>query len=521
MKENIQTAIPSQSKKELQQWVESELQKKSLFNINIDKNKIQEYFAVAKKYLLVVYDFFKDNKNNSKVMMIIAAMTFGVALYFARDLYANISYVRGKTQDLVYLKSYDIRPIQTNEFTQPIVKYTETLEDIWEEDEEVKKEIAKYQQYLAALQIPYTYFLQYVYLPSLNVRKEKYTNKIDTTLMGIQFLEKNPYNDITLLQKRWDFFKNLGDNNETNDILDMKIGDLVEDEKWFFSMPITVSFVANSKRAFLLLADKLSITSNKENISLINEFFYYLRNEIKKWKEVEIKNLEKKYSGVWWSGEESDQDKIVGYHIYKRIFAGESNVLIDNKIIDKTIKNIVSCTNETDEVCYYKFRERYRDIPSFGYLLWTDFGSNGAENLKKFIVQMPPIFSIKEFVFDKIKQPTLSNTNNIAYQGKVTIVVYGRSASLEEVEEIALALWKKCLWENKKLTTQEWLNLVQSAIVRLSDLSRVEKIYGDNLRELKNIFENIHNEYDSLNNYKKTIRNFEIYRMLFDAGLCK
>jgi len=47
-------------------------------------------------------------------------------------------------------------------------------------------------------------------------------------------------------------------------------------------MPITVSFRANSKRAFLLLSDKLSMTSNKENISLINEFFYYLRNEIKK-----------------------------------------------------------------------------------------------------------------------------------------------------------------------------------------------------------------------------------------------
>jgi len=79
----------------------------------------------------------------------------------------------------------------------------------------------------------------------------------------------------------------------------MTIGDFVEDENGFFSMPITVSFVANSKRAFLLLADKLSATSNKENISLINEFFYYLRGEIKKGKTTEIKALENSYTTIF------------------------------------------------------------------------------------------------------------------------------------------------------------------------------------------------------------------------------
>ena len=108
----------------------------------------------------------------------------------------------------------------------------------------------------------------------------------------------------------------------------MKIGDFVEDDKGFFSMPITVSFIANSKRAFLLLADKLSITSNKENISLINEFFYYLRAEIKKGKETEIKALESDYATTFGSGlsavaeQEIDQDKMIGYHIYNWIFNG-------------------------------------------------------------------------------------------------------------------------------------------------------------------------------------------------------
>lgn len=91
----------------------------------------------------------------------------------------------------------------------------------------------------------------------------------------------------------------------------MNIGDFAEDETGFFSMPITVSFVANSKRAFLLLADKLSITSNKENVSLINEFFYYLRNEIKKNKGIEIKALESDYAAIFGSGEAINQDKMI------------------------------------------------------------------------------------------------------------------------------------------------------------------------------------------------------------------
>ena len=58
--------------------------------------------------------------------------------------------------------------------------------------------------------------------------KEKYTETINTNLIGIQFLENNPFNDITLLQTWGDFFKNLGDNNESNDIIDMQIGNFTE-----------------------------------------------------------------------------------------------------------------------------------------------------------------------------------------------------------------------------------------------------------------------------------------------------
>ena len=489
--------------------------------LTMDFNQIITFFTTLKISVGKIYNFSTDNKNNSKIMLLIAIITSALAIYFGIQLYNDISLLNAKSSALINISSYDTHILESDPTTQNILKNSDTIKDLLQENRNVEGETSKYTDYLHSLQVPYTYLLKYIYLPSLNIWKENYTDKIDTSLVGIKFLEKNPFNDITLLQKRGDFFKNLGDNNESNDILDMTIGDFVEDDKGFFNMPITVSFVANSKRAFLLLADKLSITSNKENVSLINEFFYYLRGEIKKGKEKEIKSLEWNYASVFWSGEQINQDKMIGYYLYNWMFNSWKNMLIDDPIIDKTIKSIVSCNNESDEVCYYKFRERYRNIPAFGYLLGTQFGTNAAENLKNFMIQLPPIFSIKDFEFDKIKSPTVSDASNSKYQWKVTILVYGRSATSQEVNQIAQVLGNKCLGEDRGLTTQDGLNLIQSAIVKLSDINKIDKNYGDNLRELQWIIQKLDKDFPTLSNYNKTIKLFELYRMLSDAWLCK
>jgi len=143
------------------------------------------------------------------MMLIVALITTGIAVYFGIQLVADIRYLNGKTPELMNLKSYDMRELEANTLTQPILKTVDTINDLLEEDMLIQGEITKYSDYLHSLQIPYTYLLQYIYLPSLNVRKEKYTDKIDINLMGINFLQKNPFNDITLLQRRGDFFKNL------------------------------------------------------------------------------------------------------------------------------------------------------------------------------------------------------------------------------------------------------------------------------------------------------------------------
>ena len=117
-------------------------------------------------------------------------------------------------------------------------------------------------------------------LPSLYIRKDPYTAEVDTQLVGRKFVEQNPFTDTALIQYRSNFMRNVGDGTDYIAIKDMTLKPL-EEENNIFSIPLTVSFIAPSKRAFLLLIDKLSLTSQETNISLMNEFFYYLRQAIK------------------------------------------------------------------------------------------------------------------------------------------------------------------------------------------------------------------------------------------------
>ncbi len=260
--------------------------------------KIQTFLTSCKNFYLKAKNFFHDKKNDSRVVMALAAIMLLIAAYFLVLVITNLQSLNQKIPQLVNLDSYDTRLLASNPLTSSVPQTMDTITDLIKENTDMKSDISTYSNYLADLQVPYTYFLQYIYLPSLNIWKDPYTHQIDPDLIGMQFLQKNPYNDITLLQKRSDFFKNVGENNESNDISDINIGDIVENASGYFSMPIDVSFVANSKRAFLLLTDKLSMTSNKQNISLIDEFFYYLWKEIKTDKATEIKNLTTTYNAL-------------------------------------------------------------------------------------------------------------------------------------------------------------------------------------------------------------------------------
>jgi hypothetical protein len=68
----------------------------------------------------------------------------------------------------------------------------------------------------------------------------------------------------------------------------------LEDSNYFYT-PISVTFKSPNKRSFLLLVNKLSTTSNTNNIALVNEFFFYLLMNIKEHKQAEISRLMEEY----------------------------------------------------------------------------------------------------------------------------------------------------------------------------------------------------------------------------------
>ena len=137
----------------------------------------------------------------------------------------------------------------------------------------------------------------------------------------------------------------------------MKIGDIVELPEGYFYVPITISFKSDSKRAFLLLVDKVSTTSNSVNIGLINEFSYYLFNAIRDQKAEEVKELVSEYgSGIfdvslYGSGISKDtnldkilENMVIGRHLYSFIKnGGGEDILLDDSVIEEAIRESVVC----------------------------------------------------------------------------------------------------------------------------------------------------------------------------------
>jgi hypothetical protein len=138
---------------------------------------------MMKKSAVGVLSFFNNNKNNSVIMLIIACITSIFAIYFGLQLYGDMTMLNGKSSQLYNLSSYDTRGLETNPNTKAILKSSQTINDLLQENQNAQSDITTYTDYFKSLQIPYTYLLKYIYLPSLNVRKENYTDKIDIDMM--------------------------------------------------------------------------------------------------------------------------------------------------------------------------------------------------------------------------------------------------------------------------------------------------------------------------------------------------
>lgn len=492
--------------------IESELlgddtKKKESWSDNLMK-KINNIFAKKnkKKKSWVDYD-----KNQFKILVSVAGVLLLACIVYGIYVFSIVGEANEKTEELNLLSTYDTATLENIEGIDDFGN----LDSLLEKNSEIENEIIGYNQYFEQLNAPYANFMSNIYLPSINVWEDAYTNELDLSIVGQKFIERNPYEDITLIQNWSDFFTDVGDNIESNIISNISVWDREETEDGLFKIPLNIEFVSPSKRSFLLLINKLSITSNVQNISLINEFVYFLREEIKAQKQDEIEQMKDDPIFSGWN-----EDKIIWYDLYQWVSWESETSLIDESVVGSTIANSASCQeNQNEDECLYNFREKFISLPNLAYQVWMRDNRNRTEDLKDFLSDIPVVIALTNFSFDPVEDENKVNGESTKYAGTINIDIYGKWMSASSLERISQTLWENCLGES--LTPASALARLEDSIIQLWNINTINTQQSQYLWELKDILTNIQTTYAELSNYEKVIKLIEIDRMLDGWNLCK
>lgn len=353
--------------------------------------------------------------------------------------------------------------------------------------------------YSREIQQPFENLLQHTLLPPLNIWKDQYTNEIDETLIGKKFLQNNTYLDVNLISQWTDFFKNIGVDSLNNDIKSINVGSVSEGSNGTFSISFDVSFTAKTKRSFLLFIDKMSITSNKDNVALINTFFFNLWGVLKEKHNTTVDSEIWKRISAWIADPEADNPE-------------KKDKYITNNDIVKAIKLTANCEDDMKmSDCYYTFREKMRAIPPFAYSLGAD-AANKEYELRMFMKNLPPMMNVKSFVFQK--------QNDGSYDWQISVEAYWKSMSDAEVQQIAAFLGAKCA-NDIVLSPSVALAQLDEVIKQASSISQISNEKSKDLAQLRDAFDAINQKYDSLPWFQKTVQLFSLYRMLSENNMCQ
>lgn len=231
----------------------------------MSKKVLKTNIFKLRKFTIIFYGF---------ILVTAILVIWWVYLYY--KIQSNFSQLQASTSSLKNLSSYN--NTKNNWYG------LETISDLLKEQINNSKEKVELTEKFEKLQVSYNYFLKQLYLPSLNIWKNDFTDELDLSIYWEKYLEKNSYIDTNLLSDWSWFFKYVWDDSNLNNIEDMKIEKIKEDWE-YFHIPVSVKFSASTRKSFLVLINKLSITSNKRNIALINEYVYHLWNTIKVFKK--------------------------------------------------------------------------------------------------------------------------------------------------------------------------------------------------------------------------------------------
>lgn len=426
----------------------------------------------------------------------------------------DVKNLNARAEELNNVNNYNISQLNTNSYTKEEASNFKKIDELIEYNTKIKSLDASFEQYLKDIQAPYDNFLEYILLPRLNIWKDPFMWDIDYNLIWTKYLEKNPYNDIDLIDRWSNFIKDVWSNNEYNEINTIEIWEMVEEWDNFY-IPIKVSYIAPSYRGFLLLIEKLSVTSNQKNISLINELIYNIREIIKAENPNSVSLTQETYT--WFS-----QDKAIWFELYQWVKWESETSLITDEIIDKAIRKVALCWDESKEYCYYKFRNKYRDLPSLAYSIWLDstwtWDKGKTELLKNFLQNLPQIIKVVDFTYDWQETTDMVNYTKKQYKWTINFRIYGDGLSNEEVVEIQKLLWEKCLWTD--LTPEAALSQIKWKLTNIWNDTNIDSYSTLMLMELETLIWDISNSFTKLSNYKKVVKTFEIYRMLNEWNIC-
>lgn len=435
-------------------------------NINVIKTKIVEYY---KKYFNKEY--FEKNKYFIYYKISILSLIFILFLIIFYLIKVILLYfeLNKKTDDLKKFKELGIN-IQYENIEDFLKDYVSLIE----KKDSLEKKLNKYQYVFNNFLIDY-------YLPSLNIWKDWTWYKI---LYWEEYIKNNPFIDTNLIFYWTNFFKDIWEWFLENKVKDIKIWKIVEEGDLFY-IPIDVSIELPSRKNFLWILYKLWIVSDKLNIILINEFFYYLTQNYNNLEDG-VKTLKEFMKTGKWISKEN---------------------------LEYAIRKVAWC-DKLDNLCYYKFRDKFRKNPYFAYLIWREELSyeQKINFLRDYLRNIPWIIKIENFTFAK-----LDNIDviwwDMYYNVNITFKLYWRNLTNSDLEDISNYLWKKCIW--KKLTKDETIDIINNKIKSLSNNVDAKYLY-----QLQILLKYLNNIAEKKINYEKALDLFEYYRILKDNNLC-
>jgi hypothetical protein len=164
------------------------------------------------------------------------------------------------------------------------------------------------------------------------------------------------------------------------------------------------------------------------------------------------------------------------------------------------------------------FREKYRSLPYLAYSVGRS-NVNSVKWLQQFLQKLPPIISLENLSFDrKTKKGKISVDE--WYKWSISIKVYAMDVISDEVDLIADKLWWLCFVDKSRMSSSQAIAVLTKLIDQLWKQYSINEKRARQLRQMVDYITTIQSDYDTLPNYKKVIRLFEIYRTVKEWNAC-